>query len=153
MWLFVGRYAHYAPAICAIAVAAVATACMFLARAARLVRRSDLLAVIVVAVSAAWFGYMSGFAEPVFVGNGSLNRGAALLLAIFGGVLGVGGAILPAELRMTRILLLFAAAGLIFGDVAGWIQRSAGPSKYDHPVGKGSPSRMRFAEGSSERNS
>ena len=135
MWLFTGRYAHFGPAICAIAFVALSIGLLFLFGALRLVRRSDVAAIIPFAALAAYLGYSSGFGEPVFVGNGTLNRGSALIAAVFGLMLGVCGALVPRRLRLTRMLLLLAAAGILLGDVTGWIQRSSGPSKYEHPIG------------------
>lgn len=136
MWLFTGRYAQYGPVICLIAFATLAVGLIFFVSAVRLARRSDLVAAIVTAAFAAFFGYSSSYGEPVFVGNGTLNRGAALFLAVIGLVLGVCGKIFARRLRLTRLLLLLAAAGILFGDVAGWIHRSTGPSKFDQPIGR-----------------
>lgn len=135
MWLFTGRYAQFGPVICAISVIAVAVGLLFLIYALRLIRKSDLVAVLVTAIVTVAVGYSSGYGEPVFVGNGSLNRGAALFGAAIGVFLGVAGAILMRRLRLARLLLLIAASGILFGDVAGWIHRSAAPSKYDYPIG------------------
>ena len=135
MWLFNGRYAQFGPVICAIAVGVLAIGSIFLIGAVRLIRRSDLLAVLVTATAAFAFSYLSAYGEPVFVGNGCLNRGAAMFLAVLGILLGVGSAILMHRLRLVRLLLLVAAAGILFGDVAGWIHRSTGLSKYDYPIG------------------
>lgn len=134
MWLFTGRYAQLGPVICAIAVAALAIGSTFFIGAIRLIRRSDLVAVLVTVTATLAFGYSSAYGELVFVGNGGLNRGAALFLAVLGVLLGVGGVILMRRLRLVRLLLLVAASGILFGDVAGWIHRSTGPSKYDQPI-------------------
>ena len=136
MWLFTGRYAQFGPVICAIAVGALVIGAIFLIGAVRLIRKSDLVAVLVTATAAVAFSYSSAYGEPVFVGNGGLNRGAVLFLAVLGILLGVGGAILMRRLRLGRLLLLVAAAGILFGDVAGWIHRSTGLSKYDYPIGR-----------------
>jgi hypothetical protein len=135
MWLFTGRYAQFGPVICAIAVAAMATASTFLMGAVRLIRKSDFVAVLITATVTVAVGYSSAYDAPVFVGNGGLNRGSALLLAVLGVLVGVG-ATLVRRPRLVRLLLLIAASGILFGDVAGWIHRSAGPSKYDHPAGQ-----------------
>ena len=139
MWFFTGHYARYGPAICSIALGAVTIAVVFSVSAVRLVRRSDLIPVIVTATFAMFWSYSSAFAEPVFVGNGTLNLGAALILAVLGLMLGVAGKVLARKLRLTRLLLFVAAAGILFGDVAGWLHRSTGPSKYDQPIGRLSP--------------
>jgi competence protein ComEC len=110
MWLFTGRYAQFGPVICLIAIAALSIGCIFLLGALRLARRSDLAALLVIATVAVAFGYSSAFGEPVFVGNGGLNRGAALFVAVLGILLGVGGAILTHRVRLLRVLLLIAAA-------------------------------------------
>ena len=136
VWLFSGRYAQFGPVICASAIAALAVGTTFLIGSVRLIRKSDLVAVLATAVVTVSVGYSWAYGEPVFVGNGGLNRGAALYLAVLGVLLGVGGAILIRRLRLVRLLLLVAASGILFGDVAGWIRRSAGPSKYDQPIGR-----------------
>lgn len=100
MWLFTRRYAQFGPVICAIAVAALDIGSTFLIGAVRLIRKSDLLAVLVTATVTAAVGYSSGYGEPVFVGNGGLNRGAALFLFVLGVSLGVGGAIMMRRLRI-----------------------------------------------------
>jgi hypothetical protein len=132
---FTGRYAQFGPVICAIAAGALAIGSIFLVGAVRLIRRSDLVAVLATAATTVVVGYSSAYGEPVFVGNGGLNRGAALFLAGLGILVGVGGALLMRKLRLIRLLLLVAAAGILFGDVAGWIHRSTGLSKYDYPIG------------------
>jgi hypothetical protein len=136
MWLLTGRYAAFGPVICVIAVAAGAVGATFLIGAIRLIRKSDLGAVLMTAMGAVAYGYSSAYGEPTFVGNGALNRGAALSVAVLGVLLGVGGAILLSRLRLLRLLLLIAASGILFGDVAGWIRRTTGPSKYDQPIGQ-----------------
>jgi hypothetical protein len=125
-----GRYAQYGPAICVIAVGAVSIGVIFLVIAARLVQRSDVACVLITATVAAAFSESQSFGEPIFTGN-SLDRGVALFLAVLGILLGVGGVILSQKLRLLRVLILVAASATLFGDVAGWIRRSAGPSKYD----------------------
>lgn len=71
-----------------------------------------------------------GFGEPVFVPGYGLNKGSALLLAVFATLLGVGVMTVLQRLRLWRVLLLLAASGIILGDVAGWLRRSAQPNKY-----------------------
>ena len=132
MWLFTGRYGQYGPAICAIALGVAAIGIAFLVVAARLVRRSDVSAgsvvgVILAVMAAAVIGEVQAFGEPVFVSEG-LNKGAALMLAIVGLLLGAGGVSVSSKRRLLGVLLLVAASGLLFGDVVGWIRRSAGPS-------------------------
>jgi hypothetical protein len=120
-------------------------AVVFLVSAARLYRRGDLVAVLVAGIVAALFGYASAFGSPVFVGDGSLNRGAALFVGILGVLLGVGGVMLTRQLRFLRMLFFVAAGGILLGDIVGWIARSRLPSKYDQPAGRmhrpASPSR------------
>jgi hypothetical protein len=135
MWLFAGRYGQFGPVICAIAAAALSIGSIFLVGAVRLIRKSDLACLLVTASAAVAFGYSSGFSEPVFLG-GHLNAGAALIIAALGTLFGIGGEILIRRLRLVRTLLLIAGAGLLFGDVAGWIHRSAGPSKYGYSIGR-----------------
>jgi hypothetical protein len=140
MWLFTGRYSDFGAAICLIALGVVATGVTFIVLTARLVRRADVsparAAVIIVALAAAAaFSEVKAVGEPVFVSD-SLNRGAALVLAIVGIVLGVVGAIVSSKRRLMGILLLVIASGMLFGDVVGWIRRSAYPSKFDDPVGE-----------------
>ncbi len=72
--------------------------------------------VLITATVAAAIGESQAFGEPIFVGN-SLNRGVALVLAILGILLGVGGVILSQKLRLIRVLLLVAATGILFGDL------------------------------------
>src|SRR5215475_6158122 len=91
MWLFTGHYAQFGPIICSIAVAVLAIGSTFLIGAARLICKSDLVAVLTTGMATVAVGYSSAYSEPVFVGNGSLNRGAALFLAVLGLLLGVGG--------------------------------------------------------------
>lgn len=130
MWLFTGRYAQYGPAICVVALGVSSVAIIFLVIAARLVRRHDLASVIFTATALAAISEYQASGEPVFVSN-RLNRGVALILAIVGVLLGIGGVALPKKLRGLRMLILVAASAIIFGDVAGWIQRTTGPSKFD----------------------
>jgi hypothetical protein len=118
-----------------IALVALAIGVMLLAGVVRMICRSDLVPVLVIGGVAAVFGYSSSDGEPVFVGNGGLNIGAALFAAVLAILLGAIGAILG-RLRLVRVLLLVSAAGILFGDVAGWLHRSAGPSKYDYPAGR-----------------
>ena len=133
MWLFTGRYSHLGPGICLIALAVASISAIFISSAARLVQRRDLKAANVVnlllaAIPAAILGQAEGFGEPVFVSDG-LNGGEALFLAIAGVLLGFGGLILSNKLRLLRVLILIVASAILFGDIAGWIRRSAGPSK------------------------
>jgi hypothetical protein len=136
MWLVTGRYAEFGLVICAIAGAALTIGAIFFIGAVRLIRKSDLFAALVTAAVTLAVGYSSAYGEPVFVGNGGLNRGAALLLAVLGIFLGVVAQIIMRRLRLLRLLFLVAASGILFGDVAGWIHRSTGPSKYDQPIGE-----------------
>jgi hypothetical protein len=136
MWLFNGRYAQFGPVICAIAIAALAVGFTFLIGAVQLIRKPDLVLVVVTATLASALGYSCAHGEPVFVVGSGLNRGAALFLAILGVLLGVVGAILSRRLRLVSLLLLVAASGILFGDVAGWLHRTTGPSKFDQPIGK-----------------
>jgi hypothetical protein len=128
MWLFTGRYAQLGPAICIIALGVAAVGLVFVGVASRLVRRGDVgtwwTAGVILAVTAA-AAFDGAFGEPVFVAN-SLNRGAALILAIVGVLLGAGGAIVSSKRRLLGALLLVAASGILFGDLAGWLLRSAG---------------------------
>jgi hypothetical protein len=130
MWLFTGRYAQYGPAICVIAFGVVSIGVIFLVIAVRLVQRRDVACVLITATVAAAFSESQAVGEPVFVSN-SLNQGTALFLAIVGILLGIGGVVLLNKLRLLRILILVAASAILFGDLAGWIRRSAGLSKYD----------------------
>jgi hypothetical protein len=130
MWLFTGRYAQYGPAICVIALGVLSIGVIFLVIAVRLVQRRDVACVLITAIVAAAFSESQAFGEPVFVSN-NFNHGTALFLAIVGILLGIGGVVLLNKLRLLRILILVAASATLFGDLAGWIRRSAGPSKYD----------------------
>ena len=136
MWLFAGRYAHFGLIICVIATVALAIGFTFLGVAVRMARRPELAMSCATALAALLFGYAAGCAEPVFVGNGGLNRGAALLTAVLGISMGLGGVVLTRRLHFVRVLLLAGAAGILVGDVAGWIRRSSAPSKYDYPIGQ-----------------
>jgi zinc transporter ZupT len=75
-----------------------------------------------------------GSGEQVFVSD-SLNLGVALFLGVAGIVLGLIGVILSNRFRPLRVLLLFASSAMLFGDLTGWLLRSAGPSKYTSPAG------------------
>jgi len=132
MWLFTGRYAQYGPAICAIALGVLSIGVIFLVIAVRLVQRRDVACDLITATVAAAFSESQAFGEPVFVSN-NLNQGTALFLAIVGILLGIGGVLLLKlnKLRLLRMLILVAASAILFGDLAGWIRRSAGPSKFD----------------------
>jgi hypothetical protein len=130
MWLFTGRYAQYGPAICVIALGVLSMGVIFLVIAVRLAQRRDVACVLITATLAAAFNESQAFGEPVFVSN-SLNPRTALFLAVVGILLGTGGVVLLIKLRLLRVLILVAASAILFGDVAGWIRRSAGPSKYD----------------------
>ena len=90
--------------------------------------------VFLVAIPASFLGYAVGFGESVFVSD-SLNLGEALFLAVAGIVLGWIDVILSNRFRPLRVLVLFAASAMLFGDLTGWILRSAGPSKYTSPAG------------------
>ena len=144
MWLFTGPYSQFGAAICLIALGVTAVGVVFIVIAARLIRRTDVSAtrtglVILAVAAAAAFSEFKAVGEPVFV-SGSLNRGAALILAIVGIVLGVVGTIVSSKRRLLGILFLVTASGMLFGDVAGWIRRSDNPSKFDDPVSEGSRS-------------
>ena len=132
MWLFTGRYAQYGPTICAIALGVLSIGVIFLVIAVRLVQRRDVACDLITATVAAAFSESQAFGEPVFVSN-NLNQGTALFLAIVGILLGIGGVLLLKlnKLRLLRMLILVAASAILFGDLAGWIRRSAGPSKFD----------------------
>jgi hypothetical protein len=139
MWLFTGRYAHLGAAICLITFVVASVGIVFVTRAARLIQRRDLnvpniFNVLLVAVPASLLGYAVGSGEPVYVSD-SLNLGEALFLAVVGIVLGLIGVTLPSRLRPLRVLVLFAASAVLFGDLTGWILRSAAPSKYTSPIG------------------
>lgn len=75
-------------------------------------------------------GEAIGFSEPVFIPGHGLNRGSALALAAAAALAGFGALLLPERVRGQRILILLVASGLLLGDVAGWIRRSAEPSKF-----------------------
>lgn len=134
MWLFTGRCAHFGPAICSIAAGVASVAVVYLLLAARLMQRHDLLAVLVTAIGAAVFSESEGFAEPVFASN-HLTLGSAMFLALFGILLGLGAVLLSRKLRLLRTLILVAASAILLGDLlgdlAGWLRRSAGPSKFE----------------------
>jgi hypothetical protein len=140
MWLFTGRYAHYGVAICVTALGSAFIATIFAAMAGRLAFRgkgnsgrnlkSDIIWGFIILASAGAFGGLVGFAEPVFVPGHGLNKGNALFLAVSAVLLGAGALALPGNPRRWRVLLLLAASGMILGDVAGWLRRSAQPSKY-----------------------
>jgi hypothetical protein len=135
MWLFTGRYAQYGPTICAVALVVIFIGVAFMAIAARLALRHEVkswsFVVLLTLTAAITFGESVGFGEPIFVPGYGLNLGAALILAISATSIGFTGVVLPRNLRGWRILLLVLAAGMLFGDVAGWIRRSGGPSKYN----------------------
>jgi hypothetical protein len=141
MWLFKGQCAQHGPAIVAVTAVAVCIAILFLRIAARSVRRSDLGWFVVVGVAAVSLGYSSGFSEPVFVGS-SLNAGAALFIGITAIGVGIIGVFVIKKFRLLRVLVLIAGAGILFGDAAGWLYRSAQPSKYD--VGENRPGPGQF---------
>ena len=130
MWLFTGRYAQYGPAICAIAASVAAVAVTFFVMAVRSIQRSDLACILVVVTVAGAFSESGAYGEPVFASN-HLNLGVALLLAIVGLSLGIGGVFLSKKLRLSRVVILVAASAILLGDLTGWIWRSAGPSKFD----------------------
>ncbi len=141
MWLFRGRYAHYGVAICIVALGFASVAILFALMAGRLALRSEgrsgrevrshstIWGLIILAAAAA-FGEIVGFEEPVFVPGHGLNRGDALILSVFATLLGISALALPRNLRRWRVLLLLGTSGMLLGDVAGWLRRSAQPSKY-----------------------
>ena len=135
MWLFAGRYRNLGPAIFLIALATASIAVVFLVVAFRLARRRvvkvpNLVNLLLIGGPAVVFGEVTGFGEPVFV-SGHLNRGAALFTAILAIVIGIAGVAVSKRMRVLRILLLVMAAGILAGDLAGWLRRSAAPSKFD----------------------
>ena len=129
MWLPIGRHAQFGTIVWEIAAAALAIGSIFLVVALRLIRRPNPTPVLATAIVTVAVGYSSAYSEPVFAANGGLNRGNALALALVGVLLGVSGAFLIRRPQLARLLLLVAASGILFGDVAGWIHRSTGPSK------------------------
>ena len=146
MWLFTGRYAHLGAAICLIALVVASVGLVFITTAVRLIQRRDLkvpsiVNVLLVAIPASLFGYAVGCGEPVFVSD-HLNLGMALFVAVAGIVLGLLGVTLSNRLRPLRVLVLFVASGMIFGDLTGWILRSAAPSKYTSSVGSVYPGHL-----------
>jgi hypothetical protein len=64
-----------------------------------------------------------GSAEQVLIPPNSLNRGIALFAAIAGTLLGSVGVILPNRTRLLRVLLLAVGAGMLLGDLTGWLLR------------------------------
>jgi hypothetical protein len=142
MWLFRGRYAQYGPVICGIALCFASIAAIFTLVAARITYRREgssgrggttgkIIAGLLIAAAAMMFGEIIGFGEPVFVPGYGLNAGDALILAVAATLLGIAALVSPKRLRRWRVLLLVLASGMIFGDITGWIRRSAQPSKYD----------------------
>jgi hypothetical protein len=141
MWLFTGRYRELGTAICLISLVVASLGSIFLVVAARLIRgqkfrTGKLIGVLLTAIAVGFISVGLGSAEQVFVPPLSLNRGIALFGAIAGIFLGFVGMILPNRTRLLRVLLLAVAAGVLFGDLTGWLLRSAGRSKYDFPAGK-----------------
>jgi hypothetical protein len=141
MWLFTGRYAHYGVAICIVALGFASVAILFALTAGRLALRGEgrsgrdarsnsIVWGLIVLAAAAAFGEIAGFEEPVFVPGYGLNRGDALILSVLATLLGIGALVLPRNLRRWRVLLLLGASGVLLGDVAGWLRRSAQPSTY-----------------------
>jgi hypothetical protein len=138
MWLFTGRYRELGPVICLIAFIAASIGSIFLIVAARLVRRHDLRArkfvsVLLAVIAIATVSERLGYGEQVFIPPHSLNRGGALFIAIVGMLLGAVGVILSNRARLLRVFLLLVASGILFGDLTGWLRRSAGPGKYGPP--------------------
>jgi len=135
MWLFTGRHRELGAAICVIAFIAASIGSVFVILAGRLITRQDLsarkvLSFLLCAVTiSATIGATQGFGEPVFTPPNALNRGSALFIAILGALLGVVGAMLSNKARLLRVLLLVVASGLLFGDLTGWLWRSAGATK------------------------
>jgi hypothetical protein len=143
MWLFTGRYAHLGAAICLIALVVASVCIVFITTAVRPSQRRDLkvsniVNVLLVAIPASLLGYAVGCGEPVFVSD-NLNLGMALFVAVAGIVLGLIAVTLSNKLRPLRVLVLFASAAMLFGDLTGWILRSAAPSKYTSPAGFACP--------------
>ena len=141
MWLFTGRYRELGTAICLISFVAASLGSIFLIVATRLIRgqkfrTGKIIGVLLAAIAVGFISLGVGSAEQVFVPPLSLNRGIALFGAIAGTLLGSVGMILPNRTRLLRVLLLAVAAGILFGDLTGWLMRSAGRSKYDFPAGK-----------------
>ena len=139
MWLFTGRYAHLGCAICLIAFVVASVGIGFLALAFRPIQKRDLnfpniVTALLVAIPASLLGYAVGAGEQVFVSD-SLNIGMALFFAVAGIVLGLIGVTLSSRFHSLRFLVLFAASAILLGDLAGWILRSAAPSKYTSPAG------------------
>jgi hypothetical protein len=138
MWLFVGRYAHLGGAICLIALAVVSVGIIFMTLAVRVIQKRDLripnaVNFLLLAIPASFFGYAVGSGEQVFVSD-SLNIGEALILAVGATLLGSTVAIMSNRFRGLRVLILIASTAVLFGDLTGWLLRSAGPSKYTSPA-------------------
>jgi hypothetical protein len=139
MWLFTGRYAHLGTAICVITFVVASVCIAFITTAVRLIQRRDLkvpniVNVFLVTIPASLLGFAVGSGEPVFVSD-NLNLGVALFLAVADIVLGLIGVALSNRLRPLRVLVLSAASAMLFGDLTGWILRTAAPSKYTSPAG------------------
>ncbi len=139
MWLFTGRYAHLGTAICLVTFVVASIGIVFITTGVRLVQRPDCkvpnaVNVLLAAIPALLLGHVVGSEEQVFVSD-RLNLGVALFLGVAGSVLGLIGVILPNKFRPLRVLLLFASSAVLFGDLTGWLFRSAGPSKYTSPAG------------------
>jgi hypothetical protein len=139
MWLFVGRYAHLGGAMCLITLAVVSVGIIFMTIAVRVIQRPDLrianaVTILVVIILASFFGFAVGSGEQVFVSD-RLNVGEALFLAVAGTLLGSTAAIMSNRFRGLRVLILIAVTAMLFGDLTGWLLRSAGPSKYTSPAG------------------
>lgn len=92
---------------------------------------------LILLAAAATLGEIVGFGEPVFIPGYGLNKGEALLLAIAATLLGFGALVLPGSPRRWRTLLLLVSSGMLVGDTAGWIRRSAQPSKYGESYRQG----------------
>ena len=141
MWFFSGRYRELGTAICLIALVTASVGSIFLIVAARLIRRQNfssggIIGAVIALVAVSVISASLGSAEQVFIPPHSLNRGIALLVAIAGTLLGAVGVILSKGTRVLRVLLLVVAAGILFGDLTGWLLRLAGVSKYDSPAGR-----------------
>jgi hypothetical protein len=144
MWLFTGRYRELGAAICLISFVVASFGSTFLVVAIQLARRPKLsigkiVGVLLAVISVGFIGEGLGSAEQVFIPPNSLNQGIALFAAIIGTSFGLVGIILGMVLRnrarLLRLLFLGVAAGMLLGDLAGWLERSHGLDKYDSPAG------------------
>ena len=140
MWLFTGRYRELGTTICLISFVAASLGSIFLIVAVRLSQRQKfstwkIIGVLLTVIAVGFISVGLGSVEQVFIPPNGLNRGIALFAAIAGTLLGSVGVILPNRTRLLRVLLLSVAAGMLFGDLTGWLLRSNGISKYDSPAG------------------